>query len=58
MLIIIDKGVKYVLKKSFYFYNEVDDYSGLYSDNLNDFVEKIMIVNLKSLLLVFNEVNK
>ena len=38
------------LEKSFYFYNEVDDYSGLYSDSLNDFVEKIMIVNSKSLL--------
>jgi hypothetical protein len=38
------------LEESFNFYNEVDDYSGHYSDSLNDFVEKIMIVNSKSLL--------
>ena len=38
------------LEKSFYFYNGIDDYSGFYSDSLNDFVEKIMIVNIKSLL--------
>lgn len=38
------------LDKAFHFYFEIDKYSGLNAVNLNDFAEKIRIIDLKSIL--------
>jgi len=36
------------LEKSFHFYYDIDQHSGVHADSLKDFVDKIQIVDLKS----------
>ena len=37
------------LEKAFHFYYKLDQYSGIYADSLEDFVNKIKVLDLKSI---------